>query len=91
MRTEGAIRIAYRELPPGLHGEVGHDGRGVVVYFVPGLTSAQRRAVLRRLRQEARMGIGRPLPAWRLGLALAADRVRAGLRNIGAIFRRQAW
>lgn len=91
MRTDGAIRIAYRDLSPGLHGKAGHDGRGVVVYFIPGLTPAQRRAVLRRLRQEARMGIGRPLPAWRLGLALAADRLRVGLRSVGAIFRRHSW
>jgi hypothetical protein len=48
----------------------------VTVYLVPGLTVGERRAVLRRLRQEASRGFGPPLPVLALALALCADKVR---------------
>ena len=56
------IRIRYRDLAPGLHGKVERCARGVTVYLLPGLTGKQRKAVLRRLRQEASRGCGPGLP-----------------------------
>jgi hypothetical protein len=81
----------------GVRNEAGHNGagqdkatrgaRGVVVYLVPGLSSAQRRAALRRLRQEGSRGCGPGLPAGELAVALAADRIRVGFRYTTAAVR----
>ncbi|HEX8008331.1 MAG TPA: hypothetical protein VF482_18105 [Trebonia sp.] len=54
---------------------------------MPGLTSAQRKAALRRLRQEARRGCGPRLPVPQLAVALVADRIRVTFRNTGAVIR----
>ncbi|HEY0934774.1 MAG TPA: hypothetical protein VGD91_13655 [Trebonia sp.] len=54
---------------------------------MPGLTAGQRRAVLRRLRQEASRGFGPALPRPQLAVALGADRVRAAVRTAGAVVR----
>jgi hypothetical protein len=54
---------------------------------MPGLTSAQRKAALRRLRQEARRECGPRLPVPQLAVALAADRVRVAFRNTAAVIR----
>jgi hypothetical protein len=63
------------------------SARGTTVYLVPGLTGGQRRAVLRRLRQEASRGCGPALPGADLTVALAADRFRVGLRNTASVIR----
>jgi len=81
------IRIRYRDLPPGLHAMADVTRRGTIIYLMPGLTPAQRNAALRRLRQEARMGLGPELPRRSLAIALAAERVRGTVRNIVAIVR----
>ena len=57
------------------------------MYLRPGLTGGQRRAALRRLRQEASRGCGPALPGPDLTVALAADRFRVGLRNAAAVIR----
>ena len=57
-------------------------GRDTIIYLMPGLTAAQRGAALRRLRHEARTGRGARLPGARVAAALAADRLRAVLRNV---------
>jgi hypothetical protein len=84
------IKIRYRdpnELSPGLHAEAERHGRCTIVYLLSGLTAAERRAALRRLRLSARMGYCPPLPAAQLALALLADRVRTGAGQAGAVFR----
>jgi hypothetical protein len=84
------IKIRYRdpnELSPGLHAEAERHGRCTTVYLLSGLTAAERRAALRRLRLSARMGYCPPLPAAQLALALLADRVRTGAGQAGAVFR----
>lgn len=58
-----------------------------MVYLLPGLTSAQRKAALRRLRQEGSRGCGPSLPAGQLEAALAADRLRVGVRSTAGAVR----
>jgi hypothetical protein len=87
------IRIRYKDFSAGthevtwLHGQVERRARGITVYLVPGLTTRQRRAVFRRLRQEASRGFGPPLPLPQLTVALGLDRVRASARVSAAIVR----
>lgn len=51
-----------------------------MVCLVPGLTGGQRRAVIRRLRQEASRGVGPALPLPQLAVALGLDRLRSAAR-----------
>ncbi len=84
------IRIRYRaanELAPGLHAAAERHGRNTTVYLLSGLTTAERRAALRRLRISARVGRNPRLPAAQLRLALLADRIRSSLGWAGAVFR----
>lgn len=81
------IRIRYRELPAGSHGKAESDARGTTIYLLPGLTGGQRKAALRRLRQESRRGCGPKLAAGQLAIAIAADRLRVGLRHTFAVVR----
>ncbi len=81
------IRIRYKDLSPGSHGKAERSRRGTTVYLLPGLTWGQRRAALRRLRQEASRGYGPALPGANLAVALAADRFRVGVRNTAAVVR----
>jgi hypothetical protein len=81
------IRVRYKDLAPGLHGKAEYRGRRTTIFLVPGLTSAQRKATLRRLRQEARRRCGPRLPVPQLVIALAADRVSVAFRNIAAVIR----
>jgi hypothetical protein len=71
----------------GLYGRVERGPRGVTVYLLPGLADWQRRAVVRRLRQEASRGFGPPLPPPQLAIALGLDRVRTAARIGRAIVR----
>jgi len=81
------IHVRYKDLSPGLHGKTERSGRGTTVYLLPGLTGRQRKAALRRLRQEASRGLGPELRRPDLAVALAADRFRAGVRNTAAVVR----
>jgi len=82
------IKIRYStELRPGLNGQAESCGRGTVVHLLPGLTSVQRAATLRRLSQQGRVGIGPQLPAVQLALALLADRLSTALARVGAVVR----
>jgi hypothetical protein len=81
------VQIRYKELAPGLHGKAELRRGRTVVYLVPGLTDAQRKAALRRLRQEACRGCGPQLPLPQLAVAFAADRIRAAYRNTVAVVR----
>ena len=71
----------------GLHGRAERGPRGVTVYLIPGLTAGQRRAVFRRLRQEASRYVGPALPMPQLALALGLDRVRSAARITAAVVR----
>ena len=71
----------------GLHGRTERGARGVTIYLLPGLTTGERRAALRRLRQEASRGLGPPLPRSQLAVALGLDRVRTAARIAKAIVR----
>jgi hypothetical protein len=81
------IRVRYKNLSPGLHGKAERSARCTTVYLLPGLTGGQRRAALRRLRQEASRGFGPQLRGPDLAVALAADRFRVGVRNTAAVVR----
>jgi hypothetical protein len=63
----------------GLQGIAERFPRGVTIYLLPGLTGRQRRAVIRRLRQEASRGCGPELPLPQLVIALFLDRVRGAV------------
>jgi hypothetical protein len=81
------VKIRYSDLPAGLHVIAESDRRGTVVYLLPGLTSAQRRAALGRVRSSSRMGQGPALPATAMAAAIAADRVRTTARTGAAAMR----
>jgi hypothetical protein len=84
------IKIRYRdpnELSPGLHAAAERHGRSTTIYLLAGLSSAQRRAALRRLTISARRGYDPKLPAAQLALALLADGIRTTVGRAGAVFR----
>ena len=84
------IKIRYRdadELSPGLHAAAVTQGRNTIVFLLPVLTAAERRAALRRLRLSARMGYCPPLPPAQLALALVADRIRTTVGQLGTLVR----
>jgi hypothetical protein len=70
-----------------MHARAEYAGRSTTIYLQPGLTGSQRAAAMRRLRQEARIGCGPPLPCARLALACAADWIRCGAWQLIAIVR----
>jgi len=82
------VKIRYSELPAGLHVSAAADREGTVVYLQPGLTPAQRRAALTRVRSSARMGQGPMLPRPAMARAIAADRMRTSSRIGTAAARR---
>jgi hypothetical protein len=83
------IHVRRRDFVSGSHDATGLQGiaerlpRGVTIYLLPGLTGRQRRAVIRRLRQEASRGCGPELPLPQLVFALLLDRVRGAI-GLGA-------
>jgi hypothetical protein len=87
------IRIRYRDFSAGAHDRAGLHGkaegcaRAATVYLLPGLTAWQRRAVIRRLRQEASRGFGPPLRQPQLAIAIGVDRARTAARIVTAIVR----
>jgi hypothetical protein len=87
------IRIRYPDFSSGASDLAGLPGiaepgaRGVTVYLLPGLTGRQRKAVIRRLRQEASRGFGPALPLFWLVIALCVDRMRMAVGTALAVFR----
>jgi hypothetical protein len=81
------VKIRYSELSAGLHVSAESNGRHTVIYLQPGLTPAQRRAALIRVRSGARMGHGPRLSAAGMVLAVGADRLRTTVRNGAAAMR----
>jgi hypothetical protein len=92
-QDNAVIHIRYKDFSAGthsftgLHGVARSSARGVTVYLLPGLTVSERKAVLRRLRQEASRGFGPPLPLLALVFALCADRVRTMAGTGAALVR----
>ena len=82
------VKIRYAELPAGLHVATQDRGDCTVVYLLPGLTPAQRRAALTFARRSARIGHGPRLPAVDMAFALAADRTRTATATVVAALRR---
>lgn len=81
------IRIEYKNLPSGVHAEAEAGVGNVIVYLLPGLTPAQRKAALRRLRQEGNRHCGPRLPEGQLWVALAADRLGVAVRSTARAVR----
>jgi len=81
------IRIRYKDLSSGLHGQAERSARRTTVYLLPGLTARQRKAAVRRLRQEASRGCGPGLPLPQLMVAFGADKVRQALGRAAAVVR----
>jgi hypothetical protein len=81
------IKIRYADLPGGLHVRVAASGNDTIIYLLPGLTTVQRRAALRRARSSARMGHGPDLPSAGVAGAVMADGVRTTLRNVAGAMR----
>jgi hypothetical protein len=81
------VKIRYSELPAGLHVTADSDSRGTVIYLLRGLTPAQRRAALARVRSSARMGQGPALPVLSMAAAITADRVRTAAGHCAAAMR----
>jgi len=75
------IKIRYSDLPGGLHVRADIQGRNTILYLLPGLTAAQRKAAIRRARSAARVGHGPGLSASGIARALAADRIRTTVTN----------
>jgi hypothetical protein len=83
----GVIKIRYSDLPAGLHASTETEGRRTIIYLVPGLSAADRKNAIDRLRASARVGHGPKLPAIPLTLALITDSIRQNLRNGAAAAR----
>lgn len=81
------IKIRYADLPAGLHVRAETTGANTIIYLLPGLTHAERRAALLRARSSASMGHGPRLPATGVAAAVARDRAAATARNGAAAFR----
>ncbi|HEY1639601.1 MAG TPA: hypothetical protein VGG35_02840 [Streptosporangiaceae bacterium] len=81
------IKIRYAELPAGLHVRTEAHGRSTIIYLLPGLSPAERRAALLRARRGADLGHGPPLPAASVAIAVMRNRVRHTLRNGALAFR----
>jgi hypothetical protein len=81
------IKIRYSGLPPGLHARAEAQGRDTVIYLLPGLPAADRRAALQRLRRTGAMGYGPRLSAAGLAAAIVLDRAGAVARDCARSFR----
>jgi hypothetical protein len=81
------IRIRRSGLPPGLYARAEAQGRNTVIYLLPGLPAADRRAALLRLRRNGSMGYGPRLPVAGLAVAVLLDRIGAVAQGGTASFR----
>jgi hypothetical protein len=81
------IKIRYAELPAGLHVRTEAHGQSTIIYLLPGLSPAERRAALLRARRGADLGYGPPLPVAGVAAAGIRDRIRHTLRNGVLAFR----
>jgi len=84
---EYVVKIRYATLPSGLHVRAVARGNDTLIYLLPGLTTEQREAALRRMRSSARMGQGPPLPPAGLAIALLEDRILTTVKKVTAAMR----
>jgi hypothetical protein len=82
------VKIRYSELPSGLHVRAAGEGWRTIIYLQPGLTPAERRAALLRVRSSSRMGHGPAVPPLAMMLAIGADQIRTTVQNGLAAMRR---
>jgi hypothetical protein len=82
------VKIRYADLPAGLHVTTESRGGYTIVYLLPGLSPAQRRAALTFARRSARIGHGPSLPPVDMAFAVAADRARTTSGTFVAVLRR---
>jgi hypothetical protein len=81
------VRIRYTELQSGLHVDARTQGGDTVVYLLPGLTPAERRVALTRVRSFSRLGHGPRLSLTSLAVAVGVDRIRTTISNGAAAVR----
>jgi hypothetical protein len=81
------IKIRYADLPEGLHVRIEAHGQRAVIYLRPGLSGAQRREALRKVRRTARLATGPRLSASGVALAAARDTAKSTVRNGSAAVR----
>jgi hypothetical protein len=81
------IKIRYSQLQVGLHATVKTEGGHTVIYLVPGLSAAERRSAMDRLRASGKVGYGPKLPAIPLAVAIMVDRVKVTTTNAIAAAR----
>jgi hypothetical protein len=81
------VKIRYTELQSGLHVDARSKGGDTVVYLVPGLTAAERRVALTRVRSFSRLGQGPRLSSTSLAVAVGVDRIRTTISNGAAAVR----
>ncbi|HEY2508147.1 MAG TPA: hypothetical protein VGI58_16655 [Streptosporangiaceae bacterium] len=70
------VKIRYSELPAGLHVAARRRGRSTVILLLPGLTPAERRTALARIRSSARIGKAHQISALALLCARGTDRTK---------------
>lgn len=81
------IKIRYADLPEGLHVRIEARGQRAVIYLRPGLSGAQRREALRKVRRTARLAAGPRLSGSGITLAAAMDTAKSTARNGTAAVR----
>ncbi len=81
------VKIRYAELPAGLHVHARRSRGDTIVYLLPGLTAAERRVALNRVRSSGLMGHGPRPSATSLLIADGVDRFRTVVGNGAAAMR----
>ncbi len=81
------VKIRYTELPAGLHVAAKSSRGDTIVYLLPGLTPAERRVALNRVRSSGLMGHGPRPSAASLLIADGVDRLRTVAANGAAAMR----
>jgi hypothetical protein len=81
------IKIRYADLPEGSHVDVKSEGGKTIIYLLPALSRAQRRAAFTKARQAARVGRIPRLPLIALMVAIGADRFKITLRAMASAAR----
>ncbi len=75
------IKIRYAHLPDGRHARAEAQGGRTVIYLMPGLSPAQRRGALRKVRRASQLGPGPRLSTSGVALAAARDSAKTTSRN----------
>src|SRR5215475_4754766 len=85
------IKIRYSALPAGQHVAARRLGRSTVIYLLPGLTPAERRAALTTIRSGSYLGRSHRISPLALLCARGADRAKAiGAGTLAAVRKHPA-